>query len=123
MESDVRHLIRSFFSEPAESSCDACWRPSVDVYRGDNGWLVKFDLAGVRPEDVQLTVEGRRLIARGRRRDWVIAEGHRAYSMEISYNQFERSVELPCPLDQMEIRSEYRDGMFLVVILPPQEQS
>jgi HSP20 family protein len=90
----------------------------MDVYRGRGGWLVKFDLAGVRAEDIQVMLHGTRLTVRGTRRDWTIAEGQQAYSMEISYNRFERSVELP--LDDIQptgIRSEYRDGMLLVTII------
>jgi len=34
--------------------------------------------------------------------------------MEISYNRFERSLELPCELDQMAVDTEYRDGMLIV---------
>ena len=38
--------------------------------------------------------------------------------MEISYNRFRRSIELPIDLTQADIRSEYRDGMLLVLIKP-----
>jgi len=44
-------------------------------------------------------------------------EGRKFYSMEISYSRFERSIELPLDLDRSEIRTEYRDGMFLLEIL------
>ena len=46
--------------------------------------------------------------------DAVVSEGHRAYSMEISYNRFERVVELPCRLTGARISSEYRNGMLIV---------
>ena len=73
-------------------------------------------LAGVRPEDIQLRIHGPRLVVAGVRRDLSIVEGQQSYSMEISYNRFERSVELPCDLGDAQFRSEYRDGMFLVTI-------
>jgi HSP20 family molecular chaperone IbpA len=34
--------------------------------------------------------------------------------MEISYNQFERTIELPCDASSMQIDTEYRDGMLWV---------
>ena len=52
---------------------------------------MKFDLAGVRPEDVMVTVRGRRVSVSGVRRDLMVEEGCSYYSMEISYNRFERS--------------------------------
>ena len=101
---------------------EACWRPSVDIYRAPNAWLVKFDLAGVRKEDIQVTLDGKRLIVRGIRRDLTILDGQRAYSMEIDYNQFERVVELPINVETARFASDYRDGMFLVSITPASQK-
>jgi HSP20 family protein len=92
----------------------AGWRPAADVYRVRDGWLVKFDLAGVRPEDIRVSVCGRRLTVEGTRRDWQIDESQSHYYMEIAYSQFERSIELPCDLQQGRIATQYRDGMLLV---------
>jgi HSP20 family protein len=79
-------------------------------------WLIKVDLAGVRPEDIQVRLEGRRISISGTRRDSVISEGCQAYSMEISYSRFERTFELPCELTLAKIQTEYREGMFLLSI-------
>lgn len=92
------------------------WRPSVDVYRGERGWLVKCDLAGVRREDIRITLSGRRMTIGGVRRDWSISEGHRVYSLEISYDRFERTIELPVDLEQAAMEIDYRDGMLLIAI-------
>lgn len=92
------------------------WQPSVDVYQTRGGWLVKFDLAGIRPEDVTLTASGKQLTVRGERRDAIREEGCRHYRMEISYSRFERGVELPIQIDPQRVRTDYRDGMLLVYI-------
>lgn len=94
------------------------WQPPVDIYTGRDGWLVKFDLAGVRPEDIQLLVNDCAMTVTGIRRDWQILEEQRAWSMEIAYNRFERTVELPCRLEDLSIHSEYRDGMLLIIMKP-----
>ena len=95
---------------------EAVWRPPVDIYRCDHGWLIKCDLAGVRRDEVSVQVSGRRLTIAGNRRDLTIAEGHRAYSLEISYNRFERVLELPADLAPADVNVEYRDGMLLVML-------
>jgi HSP20 family protein len=92
------------------------WRPSVDIYRSRSGWLVKLDVAGVRPEDVTVTAQGSRVTVAGHRRDLVVGEDWRHYSMEISYSRFERAIELPCDLDCASVRVEYRDGMLILRI-------
>jgi HSP20 family protein len=96
---------------------DPFWQPAADVYRTRDGWLVKFDLAGVRPDEVTISTSGKRLTIRGCRRDWFAeSESHRHYHMEISYSCFERSLDLPHPLELCELSTEYRDGMLLVHI-------
>lgn len=113
MPSHFTKLLHSLLSEHrAYQLCP--WQPLADVYRGSNEWLIKFDLAGVRIEDVELRVNGRRLIIQGLRRDRSILEGHQAYSMEIAYNRFQRVVELPCDIEQADIVTEYDNGMLLV---------
>src|SRR5262245_59628016 len=113
MSRDLIRLMQSLFTQ-GQLLHEVCWQPSVDVYRTPKGWLLKFDLAGVRPEDVSLEVHGRRLTLRGVRRDWAAEEGCNCYRMEISYNDFERSLELPCDLDQARIGTDFRYGMLLV---------
>src|SRR5919198_6046253 len=113
MARDLIRLMHALFLPHAGRPCDAAWRPSADVYRTARGWLVKFELAGVRPEDIDLQVLGRRMVLRGVRRDCVPPGGCSYYRMEIAYSRFERAIELPCDLRRADITTEYRDGMLL----------
>jgi HSP20 family protein len=90
--------------------------PRADVYRTPNGWVVKFDLAGVNPQDVH--VEGRGSLIRvvGVRRDQFVERGYRHHSMEISYSRFERTLRLPCVCEGATMTTEYTDGLLIVVI-------
>lgn len=76
--------------------------------------MLKFDLAGVLPQDVKVRISGSRVTVSGARRDWVIEQGYSHHSMEISYNRFERTVELPGDLSDAEYSLEARDGLLLV---------
>ena len=38
------------FGSAFHRSSEAYWRPAADIYRTRTGWLIKYDLAGVRPE-------------------------------------------------------------------------
>ncbi len=113
MSRDLIRLMQSFFP-PGKTIGETAWRPPVDVYRTPKGWLLKFDLAGVRPEEVSLKVEGCRVTIRGVRRDWLTEEGCSYYRMEITYNHFERVVELPCDVEPASVATDYRHGMLLV---------
>jgi HSP20 family protein len=116
MAHDSIRLLHSLFLPAVGALRQAGWQPSADVYRTPDGWLVKLDLAGVRPEDTQVSVHGRHLIVRGTRRDWCVEEGCRHYSMEISYSRFERSIALPTDLEHARLATEHRHGMLLVRI-------
>jgi HSP20 family protein len=116
MADDSIRFLQSLFLPAAASATRAGWQPFADVYRTPDGWLVKFDLAGVRPEDTQVGVRGRELWVRGTRRDWCVDEGCRHYTMEIAYSEFERSVTLPIDLEHARLSTEHRHGMLLVRI-------
>ena len=96
------------------SEVPSLWEPSADVYRTRDGWLLKFDLAGVRPEDVTVSVSGRLVKVTGVRRDTSVEEGCSYYAMEISYNRFERSLEMPVNLANARVTIEARNGVLLV---------
>jgi HSP20 family protein len=97
-------------AEPAE------WQPLLDIYTLRDGWLLKADLAGVRPHEVTVTLAGRYVTIRGLRRDLSIAEGCCQYRMEISYSRFERTIELPDDPGPVGVQTEFRDGMLLIRI-------
>ena len=116
MSRDLIRLMQSLFPTAQGDIPEVVWQPSMDIYRSPKGWLLKFDLAGVRLEDVELYVQDRCLTLRGVRRDWIAEQGCHYYRMEISYNRFERRVELPCCLELASLATEYCHGMLLVHI-------
>lgn len=99
------------------------WQPSADVYRTTDGWLVKFDLAGVQVGDVSVTLRGRSLTISGVRRDLFLEEGFRYHSMEISYNRFERSLAMPANLESARVTIEAREGLLLVRMITEGNQN
>jgi HSP20 family protein len=116
MTRDFIRVMHALFLPGLES---APWSPAADVLRlADGTWRVKFDLAGVRPADIDLEVQGHHLTLRGTRRDDICAAGCLHFQLEISYSRFERTLELPVSLDQADVQTAYRDGLLLVTIRP-----
>jgi HSP20 family protein len=126
MTKDLIRLMNALFLPGGWEACqNAPWQPNMDVYRTATGWLVKFELAGVRAEDIDLAVLGNRMTLRGVRRDTVLESSQKKgetcpvhHRMEIAYSKFERTVELPIDLKQANVTTEYRDGLLLVCIHP-----
>ncbi len=92
----------------------APWSPRADLYRTREGWLLKVDLAGLRPAEVEVTLRGSRLVISGSRRDRTIRRGWEVHQMEIAYSRFERTFELPEPSGTFSCTSRYREGMLLI---------
>lgn len=90
------------------------WRPPTDVLRYGERWFIKLEVAGVCPEEMEISVRGNTLRIGGCRRDMLLEEGYFYHSLEISYSKFERIVELPFAIASDSIRWEYREGMLLI---------
>jgi HSP20 family protein len=92
------------------------WNPAADVYRYDNGWIVKVDLAGVCADDLEIELHASSMIIHGCRRDTLYKEGFSYHQMEITYSRFEKTLQFPCSIEEASMTHDYRDG-FLIVTL------
>ncbi len=101
---------------PFRRTSGPLWQPAVDVYRCPEGWKIKFDLAGVVPDDLQILIVNDQLVVRGVRRDSLMREGWSYHQLEITYSRFERILKLPCDLSRAEIRSECSNGWVMLHI-------
>jgi len=99
------------------SAGEAAWTPNTDVYRTDTGLVIKVELAGMRHEDLELTVEGNQLRINGVRHD-ICREGQCKFMlMEINYGPFESVIDLPPGYDPGNAKAAYQNG-FLRVDVP-----
>lgn len=90
------------------------WRPAADIYRTSDGWIVKFDLAGVSADDIEITVDGPTLHLAGIRRDTFYGEGVTYQQLEITYSRFERMLRFPCSIESAHLAQEYNDGLLIL---------
>jgi HSP20 family protein len=91
------------------------WSPAVDVYETEGSILVFAEIAGVRREDVKVSLLEDLLIIRGVRRDLFPREqGGSYHKMEIRFGPFERRVILPCPVETDPIELSFEDGLLKV---------
>lgn len=94
------------------------FRPPADVYQTAADVVVVLEVPGLRNDDVDVQIEGRRLAVRGHRRDRRGADERRVYSaMEIPFGSFERLIVLPADVDAEAASASYRDGL-LQIMLP-----
>jgi HSP20 family protein len=112
-------LSRSQFSRFAHA-----WEPAINAYRCDKSIRICVDLAGVERSLIDLTVEPRRVVIRGRRElpEPTDDEGCalQLLAMEIDYGPFIREVPLPAEVEIDKAHAEQRNGL-LWISLPLKE--
>jgi len=98
------------------------WCPAADVYRTESGWIVKVDLAGIQPSDIEITIDGSVLRISGSRRDGICGEGVYHYQLEITYSRFEKMIQFPRSIEHASIERDYRDGLLILRLREEQEE-
>jgi HSP20 family protein len=98
-------------------------RPVVpmDAYRHGDQFVVHFDLPGINPESIDLTVEKNVLTVTAERGP-ALQEGDEALVTERFTGQFSRQLFLGEALDAERIQATYEHGV-LTVTIPVAEQS
>jgi HSP20 family protein len=111
------HFVTRSAAGGREGSAKAHWVPNTDVYTTDNGLVIKVELAGMRSDNLEITVEGRRLRISGNRPDGCRAPKCSFWVMEINYGPFESVLELPEGYDLSQAKAAYLNG-FLRIDVP-----
>jgi HSP20 family molecular chaperone IbpA len=115
VSSTVHFVTRS--AGGREGSARAHWVPNTDVYATDNGLVIKVELAGMRSDNLEITIEGNRLRVSGNRPDGCRAPKCSFLVMEINYGPFETTLELPQGYDLGQAKAAYLNG-FLRIDVP-----
>jgi len=87
------------------------------VYVAEDGLVVKVEIAGMRREDLELAIDGNRLLITGQRPDGCRGPGVKFLVMEINYGSFECVIEIPPGYDLSQAKASYQNG-FLRVDIP-----
>lgn len=115
VSSTVHFVTRS--AGGREGSARAHWVPNTDVYATDNGLVIKVELAGMRSDNLEITIEGNRLRVSGNRPDGCRAPKCSFLVMEINYGPFETMLDLPQGYDLGRAKAAYLNG-FLRIDVP-----
>lgn len=113
------HFVTRSAGGNREGSARAQWVPNTDMYTTDSGLVVKVELAGMRSDNLEITVEGNRLRISGSRPDGCRAPKCSFLVMEINYGPFESVLELPpdSGYDLGQAKAAYLNG-FLRIDVP-----
>jgi HSP20 family protein len=98
------------------------WTPSVDIYEDGEEVVVRAELAGVDPKDVDIRFENGVLTVKGERKMEKEEKKENYHRVELSYGTFTRSFSLPATVDPEKIRAEAKNGV-LAIHLPKKAEA
>ena len=93
------------------------WQPDIDVFETETEVVVLAEIAGIRSEDLRVTVDGEELRISGVRRVPERTDVKRLLQIEITAGPFERRLRIPIAFDRDRVSAHLADG-FLTVSLP-----
>jgi len=97
------------------------YSPAVDVIENQDDFEVLCDLPGIEIGDVEISVAGGVLTLKGERKSGDAHNGSSTYRAEMHIGRFQRTLQLPLPIEPDKVEAVLKDGV-LRVVLPKQEQ-
>jgi len=121
----LRQAMNRFWDEPFESRLTMPWRTDefaldVDVTEDETAYTVKASLPGVKPEDVEVTMQNNVLTIKGKTTSEETREEAQYHLRERRYGSFLRSLTMPTTVTAEQIEANQEHGV-LTVRLPKSE--
>lgn len=118
MRQDWDDMFQRFFGNAEEGSTTALasWAPQVDVEETSDAMLVKADLPGVDPKDIEISVHERMLTLRGDKKEEREDKQKNYHRIERFAGSFFRTIPLPVEADLEKISASSSKGVVTVTI-------
>ncbi len=95
---------------------------SIDVYQTPEAIVVKSTIAGVKPEDIDISINNDMLTIRGKRETKEEIKDEDYLYRECYWGSFSRSIILPVEIEAEKVEAELENGV-LTIILPKAKAS
>lgn len=120
----MRELMDRFFEESFPRAAERLGMSSlaVDVYQTDKDVVVKANIPGVKPEDIDITVTGDVLTIKGEHKEEQKVERENYFYQERRFGSFNRSITLPVPVQTDKAEAKFENGV-LELTLPKAEEA
>jgi HSP20 family protein len=124
MRRDMDRLWDSFFEGGLRRGTEGEgeWLPSLDVAETKNELVVKAEVPGMEPKDIDISLSDGVLTIKGEKKQEKEEKEADYHLVERSYGAFTRLVRLPKEVQSEKISASYKDGI-LKVTLPKSEEA
>ena len=113
---EMDRLFDTFLREPLGAidwpfSGQGEWSPTVDLAESDDEVVVRAEMPGIDPKDLDVAVSGSQLVLSGEKRESTEKKGTDFYHSESRYGSFRRAVRLPEGIDTEKVDAQYANGV------------
>jgi HSP20 family protein len=98
------------------------WAPALDISERKDAYLVTVELPGLKPEDLDITMEDGLLTIQGERQITAESSEQQFHRVERRYGAFRRSITLPAHVMAEGIQASFEDGV-LELLVPKAEEA
>lgn len=116
---DMRSRFDRLFGDLANG--DREWMPAVDVVREDDRMVVRAEVPGIKPDEIEIKFDGGILAISGRHEETSEKEDAEFVRRERRYGAFSRTMALPEGVDPKKIKATTSDGVLEITVPLPKE--
>jgi HSP20 family protein len=117
----MNQLVEESFVRPAAGQNGKNFVPALDLSETAEGYLVEAALPGLKPEDVEITVENNVLTIKGETRQEVDDKQRNFHRVERRFGAFQRTVGLPTTVKADAIQASLTNGVLRLEIPKAEE--
>ena len=110
------HALRPGDVGPEGPSQGIAWIPTTDIFARGDDIVIRCELAGVSPDDVDVSLSRGTLTIWGERTGAPDEDASRFYVRERRYGPCRRSIELPEGVDRDSISATFQDGLLEITV-------
>ncbi len=89
---------------------------SVDVYQTPTDIIIETMVAGVKPEDLELSISRDVISIRGEREESRNIDEDNYFTKELYWGKFSRTISLPAEVEPEEVEATEKHGLLIVKI-------
>jgi HSP20 family protein len=125
LQTEMNRLFNTFFDTPTPAGNGGGlrrWVPAMDLVETEDHFVLKADLPGLEPSEVNIEVDDNVLTVSGERKIEHETKKEGFYRVERASGQFRRSLTLPDGVDPEQIAAEFSHGVLEIRIPKPAER-
>jgi HSP20 family protein len=122
IQGELNQLFGRAFGSESEAARGASWAPVLDVFEDKDRFVIVIELAGLGPDDVEISVEEGTLAVSGERKFYESMDEAGFHRVERRFGTFARSLSLPSTADVSRIEAGFEAGL-LTITVPKKEEA